>query len=552
MAAVTEMGFSVSHEFEGGRASKSIRQTTIKEWLGSSANICPGKGSADGCYGDITVGGKSFSNARIIDESYENEGNQVFRVTTVEEDLSSSCDGCLGFSSEEVENCSETINASKTKGEVSVERAFSISFSDNASCSGGGGVASAPASGGGSGLIDRAISAIKSALQTSVDFTSSDADINSLIGKMGGGCEPNSKIKTDRSEQVDRGSCSVSITERISKSLKDDDCCITDSSVGINIDDNGLVSVTVSGSVKGNCEEYTGCDGSRSISKSKYEFAKECFDDIDTTALLEGEYEKHTQEPCETDLCLAFVKTSESSTHCKVDGTISYSANGAEEEVPEDGGVNSLVTEESTKEGCIVSMTRSFEIDAPVNQAFIEKNPAYLSGTDCSDAEPSDTEEEAIEKARKAFDDIDLDPPADFFGPIGLNFTECKARGTIQGSASYSNDPKYEPQDGGVIKESVTTTNVCTESFTDRKYKIPCSSPVVQKINKKPGYTSVCKDVVAFSCATLKEVLDATEIDVPDGAVIVSQSSSVSVQTGAKSGNRCIKYHTEDDLKECT
>ena len=69
MATITEMGFSISHEFEGGIATNSLKTTTVREWLGETqgSNIIKITGG-EGGYQNIVVAGKTYADAKITSQ----------------------------------------------------------------------------------------------------------------------------------------------------------------------------------------------------------------------------------------------------------------------------------------------------------------------------------------------------------------------------------------------------------------------------------------------------------------------------------------------------
>jgi len=549
MATITEMGFSISHEFEGGIATNSLKTTTVREWLGETqgSNVIKITGG-EGGYQNITVAGKTYSDAKITSQRSDYDGDQQFKEYTIEQkiDGGNDCVVFCGMTADQIDSFSESISTSKTKEQASYTRSFSIKIADKDQ------LASSPGSPTGSALIDKSINCIKQAFGGAPDFTSIDADINDLIANAATSCDPDGNYSKTKTEAIDRVGCSVDMSETTTKRLGDDDCCVTSETYSLNWDENGLVTIGVNGSINGQCEKYTCAGGERTgISKSKYDFALECFNDIDINELIQDQYTKHKQEACENDVCLALRLVSKSETHCEEEGTISYSGNAAEEEVGDCLGVTTFVHEQSNKEGCIENISRSFEIQAPVNQSFVKQNPDYVDG-DCEDAlDCGDEEEEAIKKAEAELKNIDFDPPADFFGPLSLSINKSPSQGAINGSMSFTNDPKYDVEVDGVIKKKEIVTTVCTERKDNKKYNIPCGQAVFQTAVIAPGYTRKCIDVEAFPCATVAEIEEAVDQSVPADAVVVEDTMSISVSRGAKTGSTCVKYHTAADLKEC-
>jgi hypothetical protein len=549
MATITEMGFSISHEFEGGIATKSTKTTTVREWLGDSqgSNVVRLSGS-DGGYETITIAGIAYTNAKIVGQSSSYEGDQHFKDWTVEQkiDGGNDCSVFCGMTADQLESYSENISTSKTKDSASYTRSFSVQIAGKDQ------LASSPNSPSGSALIDKSINCIQAAFGQAPDFTSIDDDINDLIANAAVSCDPDGNYSKTKTESIDRVGCSVSMSETTTKKLGDDDCCVTSETYSLNWDENGLVTINVSGSINGQCEKYECAGGERvGISKTKYDYALECFEDIDINQLLQDQYEKHKLEACETDVCLALRLTNKSETHCKEEGNISYSGSATEEEVGNCLGVTSFVYEQSSKNGCIISMTRTFDINAPVNQNFVKENPEYLDG-DCTDQlDCGDEADDAIKKAEAELANIDFDAPADFFGPLSLTINKSPSQGTISGSMSFTNDPQYDVDIDGLIKKKTITTTVCQERKDNKKYNIPCGAAVFQSTVAAPGYTRKCIDVEAFPCATVKDIENEVDLQVPAGAVVTEDTMSVSVSRGAKTGSSCVKYHTAADLKEC-
>lgn len=549
MSTVTEIGFTISHEFKGGIVIKSLKTTTVREWLGETqgSNIIKISGEGGG-YQSVNIAGTSYSNAKIVSQTSEYDGDQHFKQYTIEQkiDGGNSCDVFCGMTADQIDSFSENVSTSKTKTEVCYTRSFSVKIANKDQ------LASSPDSPTGSALIDKSINCIKAAFGGKANFTSADEDINDLIANAAVSCDPDGNYSKTKTEAIDRVGCSVSMSETTCKKLGDDDCCVTSETYSLNWDENGLATIGVNGSISGQCEKYTCAGGQRSgIEKTKYDYALDCFNDIDINELIQDQYKRHNLEACETDICLALRLTNKNETHCKEEGTISYSGSATEEEIGNCLGVTSFVYEQTNKEGCISNITRTFDIQAPVNQSFVEQNPEYVDGDCESELECGDDAETAIGKATAELRTIDFDAPAGFFGPLSLSINKSPSQGSISGSMNFTNDPKYDVDVSGVIRKKEIVTTVCQERKDNKKYNIPCGSPVFQEVISSPGYTRKCIDVEAFPCATVGDIQSQIDQQIPNGAVVVEDTISISVSKGAKTGSSCVKYHTQDDLKEC-
>jgi hypothetical protein len=550
MPTTTAIGYGISHEWEGGQNSKSVLTITVKQWLGdgASSNVFHASGGSGG-YGDIDVNGLTYSNAKILSQDSSYEGGQQFQTTTIEQKIDGSGgDVCFcDLTSDQIDSYSSTTSANKTKDEVSFTKSFSVQIADTES------LASTPDSPSGSALLDKAISCIKSELGESSDYSSGDTDIDDVVENSNSACDTEGKYSQSRSENIDRAACSATMSVTTKKKLGSDDCCVTSRTVSKSWNQDGLMSISISGDIKGQCQDFDCSDGEKTgISKSQFEYADECFEDINIRQELEDEYEGHKQEACEDDVCLALRVQSISTTKCEEAGTISYSGSASEEEAGEkEDGATTDTEDQTTVNGCISSMTRTFNISAPVDQEFIKQNPDYLVG-DCEDALSGGSDAEtAMGLVEAAMGTLDIDAPDGFFGPLSLSYSSNPSQATINGSTSYSNDPQYDVDPEGLIKKKVVTTTVCTKRTDRKKYGIPCGAAVYQSIIQGPGFTKECIDVDMFDCASIAEVQAEIEQTIPAGAVVVEDTFSYSLQDGSKTGNSCIKYHTKEDLEEC-
>lgn len=385
-------------------------------------------------------------------------------------------------------------------------------------------------------------------------FSSEDSDIQEMISASADTCG-DSKISSSTSETIDKAACSASMSRTVTKDLTGcEDECSTDKSTSVNYSENGLVSISVSGSFKGEKEDYLcNSDGEKiGIKKTKYQYAQECYDGLDKDAEVLALYTAHQQEACEDDVCLALRVQSEQETHCEKEGTISWSINASEEEVNDEDGGKSKVKDKTNKNGCISSITRTFEFSSPVKDGNVPpQDPRYLRG-DCAEylAGAGGDPKQALDAVLDKLGNLDTAPPAGFFGPLSFSANINPSQASITGSLSFSNDPEYDVEDpNGLIKKQTTTTTVCPQEVEKNKRSIPCGNPLTINIAGAPGSTKVCKDVELFPCAKPEDVQAAINLSAPGGAVITENTLSISVSDGAKTGSACIKYHTEADLK---
>ena len=587
---VTEKGFSINHEFDGGRHKKGLEIITIKEWGGAAySNVIFIAADEEG-YGTVSVGGESYSDSKIIDKDTSLEGNQVFTTTTVEQKIKKveGCEGGLigGLKEDLVDDYSKTITTSKTKEEISMEMTISISIAKDAS------LKSAPSSISGSALVDSAVSAAKVELDqfnwsdhvfdsnakdklSSVSGDDSDGDCNGDGGDAG--------MSVNFSENIDRAACRASITKIIKKKLgeecedKKNGCNFEDSS-STSQGDRGLISATYSGSSRGVKDIYE-CDGSgnktEDIKKTKMEFAEECFEDIDLEKKIleiideaaedsddEDGGDGDGDDDCSNDVCTAIKLTSKSITRCEDDGSITWNISASEEEVSTTMGASSNLKikkkEKTNKNGCTSTITRSWDASIAVDNSSpvpqVKSKPIYLRG-DCSGSDGSDSKTPggAEDALLGAVGDLDFSAPGGFYGPISLSLNVSPSSGTLSGSASFSNDPKYKEVDtDSIVKSSTTTTTVCPPKKPEmNSKKIPCGQNPATKSSaaKKPGHTRQCIEAEFYPCATIEDIKGHLTLTPPgDAAQVTEDTVQISMSDGGKSGSACIQYSTKDDL----
>jgi len=552
---ITEMGFSISHQHSGGKLVKSYKTMNVKAWIGPAdeTNVVYLPDVTEE-YTSFTILGKTYADTKIISRESVIEDNQLFYVYELQQridDIECKVVGDLNIG--EIESFSHNVSTSRNNENVSYTRTYAVQLVDLSN------YISRPDSPSGSGLIDKAVSAINEALlEAPSGFTSIDDDINDVIenSSMPCGIDEEGRYTKNRSEQIDIVKCSVQISETTTKRISKDDCCITSDTVGLRWDESGLVSISLNGSIKGNCQKFSGCGEDRTITKTKYDFALECFDEDAIRQKIIDNYEKHQMETCETDVCLALRVNSKSITHCHQAGTINYSFNAQEEEVlDKDNSAEVYINDDQRKDGCIIDVTRNFEISAPINYSFVEKNPDYLIG-DCSRTEVTNTAEEAIALAREAFErtveEGKLEPPEGFFGPLNFSMNECPSKGTIVGSLTFSNDLKYDIEiDDSLVKKKVQENTVCITEVTDNRFHSPCACPIIQKQVVKPGYSDHSLEVEAFPCATLADLKKEIQIPLEPDYVLTQSTTSFTVSEGSLSAKTRVVYHTQDDLNQC-
>lgn len=549
------MGFSISHQHEGGKLIKSIKTISVKCWVGHSEDVnlvhMPDITTE---YTTVTLLGKVYDKTKIVNRQSVFEDRQLYYVYELEQRIDDTECTILGdLKVSEVESFSHNISTSRNNDNVSYTRSFSVQLVDSTN------YVSMPKPASGSELIDKAISEInKELLIVPTDWTSIDEDINDVIANSAMPCENDEegRYSKNRSEQIDHVKCSVQISETTSKRISLDDCCVESQTVSLRWSENGLVSIGLNGSIKGGCQKFQGCGDERVITKTRYDYALECFDEEEIRAKIISEYQKHELESCETDVCLALRINSKSITHSYQGGSINYSFNAQEEEVlDKDNDAFVYLNDDEKKNGCIIDLSRNFDISTPVNTSFVEKNPDYLSGN-CSHTEIENTAEEAILTSRKALERIvgegKLDAPEGFFGPLSFSMNECPSKGNIVGVITYSNDPKYDIKiSDTLVRKKVREETVCVTEVQDNRFHSPCACPIIQKQVVQPGYTDVNVSVEAFPCATLSDLKAEIQLNLDPSVILTASSTSYSVQDGALSATTRARYHTEDDLNEC-
>jgi hypothetical protein len=553
---ITEIGFSINHEHSAGRLVKSLKNTTVRVWVGDAVDTnliyLPDE---EGGYREIKLEGKTYSNAKIIKHETDISDGQLYYIYEIEQRVDPLDCKILGeVLNAEAESFSHTVSTSRDSDSVSYTRTFSLQMVDYDN------YIAIDGSPTGTGLIDKAVSEINKAFKTAPKgFTSVDEDINDVIKNAAEPCDNDDEGRYNkvRSERIDKVKCSVEISETVTKRINENDCCIESQTISLSWAETGMVNISINGSIKGGCENFKGCDENRQVTKTKYDYALECFDEEGIRQKIIDEYEKHRLEECEIDVCLALRINSSSVTHCYQDGTINYSFNAQEEEVLEkDNSANVYIYDNVNKDGCISTINREFDITAPINNSFIEKNPDYLVG-DCSHVEPTNTAEEAIELCREALKQISKDKKLDagegFFGPINLTINECPSRGSIVGTVVFSNDPKFDilPSET-FVKKKIRETTTCATEIRDNRYSSPCSCPIIQTQVMRPGSIQECLEVLAYPCATLGDLRKSLDMEVPEGAIVSDSNSSFSVNAGSLTANSCVTYHTQEQLNQCS
>lgn len=529
MSNVVEKGFSISHEYDGTKIKHTLITTTIKEWGGdASTNYSFSSGDED--YGSVDAGGESFSNAKVVSKDTSYEGSQSFVTTVVEQKVDSNldCDTFCGLKASQLQSFSDVTSTTEGKDKKVTSRKLSAQIADDDS------LKSSPKSTTGTALLDKVISCMQGKL--SEDTASCDG-----------------VTTVNRSENIDKGSCSVSMSQDISEDLTNcDKDCETTESTSVSYSDNGLVSISVSGDFKGAKEDYN-CDaqGNKlSVKKTKYQYARGCYAGLDKDAKLLELYEEHQKEACETDVCLALRVQSESENHCEQDGSISWSISASEEEVkdPED---NNLKERDSTqKQGCITNTTRTFEMTLPVkDNTVVAQQPRYLRG-DCSHVVDGGGLDAATVEAKisAALQQVNTAPPAGSFGPLSFSANINLSGGSLSGSMSFSDDPAYDTPDLGLVKKKIETVTVCPQEVNEDKRQIPCGAAAMNILSYGgPGSTQKCLDLEFYPCAKEQDVIAA--LNITAAGLVVEDSISVSVSDGSKSGSACKRWHTAADLR---
>lgn len=547
MSKIVEKGYSISNEFEGSNLKHTIKKTIVKEWVGEvSSNINIVSGGSGG-YSSVSVAGQSYGNAKISNVSYEFRGNQAIKVTEIEQKLTpEGCIGPCGINEKNIDEFSDSVKIEKGKDSISFSRDIFIKVTNESS------TLSVPFSRN-SGLIDSAISCAKRLISDTSSLSSSDPQISEMISEASSECG-DEKLQTSLNEKIDKEGCSVSLSKTITKKLGAcESNCEESSSTSISYDDAGLVSITVSGDIKGQKEDYQ-CDGNGipiSIKKSKHAYALECYKSVDLDSKLVDLYEEHKQEACEDDVCLALRVQSRSKNICEKDGTISYSLSASEEEVFDNNGGDSKVKDKSNKSGCVTSITRTFEFSTNVRDPFTPlQNPEYLAG-DCADVLNQTNGGNVVDFFAQSLSSLDTSPPAGFFGPLSMSINASPSAGTLSGSVNFDNNPANDPSKNsgnGMTKKQTVTTTVCPQEINDSWMIGACGGRDMQKFTTgSPGSTKECKDVEMFHCATADDIVQA--ININGKGLIVEDTFSISLSDGAKTGSACKKWHTNKDLR---
>jgi len=528
MSGIVEKGFSVSHEFEGAVVKSSIITTTIKEWVGDAGSNYSFS-SADESYGSVTVGSESFSEAKVISKDYSYEGNQTFLTTVIEQKIDSNkdCDAFCGLKASQLQSFSDITSTTEGRDKEVTSRKMSAQIADDES------LKSSPQSTTGTALLDKVISCMQGKLKESA-----------------AACD--GVTTTSRSENIDRTACSVSMEQTTTKDLSGcDDDCETTESTSVSYSDTGLVSITASGDFRGAKEDYN-CDSNGnpiSIKKSKYQYAKGCYGNLNKDAKITALYEAHQKEACESDVCLALRVQSESESHCEQDGTISWSISASEEEVSDPQDNQLKEKDSSQKQGCITNTTRTFSLNLPVkDESVVPQQPKYLRG-DCSHlVDGGGLDAQTVEaKISAALGGLNTAPPGGSFGPLSLSVNINLSQGSLSGSMNFSDDPAYDTKANGMIKKKIETETVCPQVVNENKRKIPCGNVMDLLSYGQPGSTKKCLDVELFPCAKEDDVIAALNVN-SDG-LVVEDSMSVSISDGAKTGSACKRWHTDQDLR---
>lgn len=550
--AVIEKGFGITHEYEGAKLKHTLKTTTVKEWVGDvDSNITYSPGGDDE-YSDVTVAGQNYSNSKINDISYDYAGNQVLKTTVVETKIEpeDDCEGPCGLKKSDFDEYSDSVTFQKGKDSISFTRDITIKISKDSD------IVSSPSSPNNSAAMDLAVDCAASAMSDNSGLSSSDPQISKMIDDAKASCGDGG-FDSSVNENIDHSNCSVSMSKTVTKNLGAcDSDCSSSKSTSVSYDQNGLVSISLSGDIKGEKQDYE-CDSNGmpiKIIKTKGEYAAECFDLLDLDAMLLEKYEAHSQEACEDDVCLAFKRQSKSKNICEPEGTISWSISASEEELSEANGNKEKIKDKESKNGCLISISRNFEFSVKVKDGFtVPLTPIYLKG-DCSaflDGAGGTTPVAASAALLDLLGGVDMNPPAGFFGPLSMSMTISPEQGSLTGTIAFDNDPAHDPAkitNNGVIKSETKTTTVCPQEFNIDKRVIACGLGATDKISVGgPGSTKVCKDVEVFPCGEAADVIAA--VDITSSGLVVEDSFSINVTEGAKTGSACKKWHTDQDLK---
>lgn len=532
MSGIVEKGFAISHEYEGSKVRKTLKTTTIKEWVGQSyQNVIVSDSS--GGYGTVSVAGETFSNAKILSQTYEVKGTygEHFRTIKIEQDITntSDCTPFCGIDSIKLESFSDkTITVSRNKSSE-VTRSMSVKIANDDT------LRSLPGSPTGSSILDLAVACMISQMDAAAAGCDDGTDVN-------------------RNENIDSANCSADISQTQITNEEEDcdgDGCSKSETTSISHSEDGLLSISISGDFSGTKEEYN-CDSNGNkigIKKSKFQFAQSCFSGIDLVAKVKQNYEESKKKVNCSDSCRALYLNSKSITKCEDKGSISWSISASEQDTSSDAdGISKNVRDSWSKDGCITTITRSFEYSSASGGSGggEERKPIMLSG-DCP--EPSADATTSNDALMDALGALDTNPPPGYYGPLSFNASISPTSGSISGSITFSNDKEFDSDDDSVIRKKITTTEVCGQRKNENEINIPCDNPIKISSAGEPGYTKVCVEVDAFPCATIDDITQALDINFPADSTVVEDNISISVSEGSKSGSACVKYHTKDDLK---
>lgn len=531
MSGIVEEGYSISHEYNGNIVQKTLKTITIKEWVGQSYDNVQISDSTQG-YSTVSVGGKSFSKARILSQTYEVQGayGEHFRTTKIEQDITGSQSDCIAFcniSALRVDSFTDKTSTSESAVSKSETRSMSVQVTNDDA------LRSLPGSPSASSVLDAALACMQK-------------EMDAVVASCG------EQYTIQRSETIDNASCSASMSFTKTEDLRDcAEDCIMSESTSISYDEMGMVNINISGNIKGAKDEYN-CDNNGnkiSIKKTKFQFAEDCYASINARQKVLGQYEAHKQEPCEQDVCLALILNSESNSKCKDQGTISWSISATEQESLNDSsGMQVKTRDAEQKNGCITDITRSFEFKTTLGDPTKPYQvPIFLSGS-CPPVNPSNNQG-LLDNLMSGFDGLDTSPPASFFGPLSFNASISLSSGSISGSLTFSNDKEYENVSQNIIRKKITKTEVCQQEKVNKEKSIPCGGMLKYNTTGSPGYTKECVEVEAYPCAQISDIINALNMQLGSADVILEDTISIGVNEGSKTGSACLKYHTQQDLK---
>ena len=552
---LTEQGQSISFEFDGKKVKFIVLTLSQTFWVGETTNniVTTVTDLTKDCEID-----DSFGKGKIVSRDVSVQNNQSYEtvVTEFKRKPDDEGDDCTigGFPLDELEDYKDSTSFSKDKDSVSITRSMSIK-TKSSKCEE---KKSSPSSGSGSASTDAAVSSLLKAVDDFSAMSSADSDFQEFISEINSSSCDDS-VSSSTSENIDSVNCSSSISKTWTKSLSEDVAekgCSTSRTSTVSFDDDGLVSISVSGSFKGVKEDYN-CQNGRKISikKTKYDYATECAAGLNIRAEILEEYPGQAPvDSCE-DVCVALRLQSTSTTRCPEEGTISWSGSASEVKVnnPNTDSVDSKVRDKTSRSGCINSTTRSFEISTPVKQEGnnSRRQPIYIKGNCPDPEEGGDDAETAREILLTGLSNIDFNPPGGMFGPLSVSVSMSPSAGTLSGSVNFNddeaNDPSKKPPDS-LIKSGKTTTKVCPAKENKNEIPLACGGQVIQSSLSSPGYTQICKDVEFYECATVDEMISELTQNASNAAVITEDNINISVSSGSKTGSSCLSFHTEQDL----